>query len=323
MKKYTHAWLAFMAMKRLEFADYSQATTEKKLPRLQADAKQLVRWFKNYRDYVIEGAWYPDLVFKDMGTSHIIKYVPDPESSDKGFKKLPETIVMYKQRNESPLYGKPFTIKDGNLADRCEAICHDIVDNLKMLKTEDKGCPISPTNNHIAMRFFILSHYISDCHMPLHCDARSFSSGKNVHGMIEERWEKAIKKSYRIDKDNERYYYDPEGYPLKEKPTDLMLEVEEEAISRPYIHTWGTKNKNCWDYMSAISEYSYLKSYRMIPEGYDDKNLTPEVFDTLEGGLNFDRYSKEILSDAIDSIARVWLHVWARYREWANPADKQ
>ncbi|MBO6081449.1 MAG: hypothetical protein J6P46_00290 [Bacteroidales bacterium] len=315
MKKYTHAWLAFMAMKRLEFVDFSTQSD----PKLAEHAKSLVRWFKNYRDYVIEGAWYPDQVFKDMGTSHIIKYVPDPNSKDDVFKKLPSSLVCYAQGKKSPLYGKPFTIKDGNLADRCEAIAHDIVDNLKMLKTEEKGCPISPTNNHIAMRFFILSHYVSDCHMPLHCDARSFSSGKNVHAFIEKQWEDAIKKSYKIDKDNERFFYDPDGYPLQVKPTQLILDVEDETVNRPYQHSWGTKNKNTWDYMSSVSQYSYLKSYKMIPEEWNDSNLTTEIFQTLDGGVNFDQHSKDIFGDAIDSIARIWLHVWARYRTWAYP----
>lgn len=311
MKKFTHAWLAFMAIKRLEnviIDDKSKAE----------DAKSLVKWFKNYRDYVIDGSWYPDLIFKDMATSHIIKYTPDPESADHSFKKLPDTIIMYEQGKESPLYDKPFTIDGGNLADRCEAISHDIVDNLKMLHTEEKGCPISPTNNHIAMRFFILSHYVADCHMPLHCDSRSFSSGDDIHGYIEKQWDNMIKKAYDIDTANNRFYYDPKGYPLKKKPSQLILDIEEEIVNRRYSHGWGSKNSNTWDYISAISQYSYLKSYRMIPEGYDGDNLTSDIFKTLEGGINFDRYSFEILSDAVDSIARIWLHIWSRYRSWCK-----
>ena len=309
MKKYTHAWLAFMAIKRLEKVTITD-------PQKADDARSLVKWFKSYRDYVIDGAWYPDLIFKDMATSHIIKYIPDPESADSKFKNLPSTIIMYDQGKRNPLYGKPFRIEGGNLANRCEAISHDIVDNLKMLRTEEKGCPISPTNNHIAMRFFILSHYIADCHMPLHCDARSFSSGDDLHGYIEKQWDNLIKKSYEIDTASNRFFYDPEGYPLKKKPSQVMLDIEAEIVSREYNHSWGTKNSNTWDYMSTISQYSYLKSYQMIPEGYDDSNLDVKTFKTLEGGINFDRYTFEILSDAVDSIARVWLHIWSRYRNW-------
>ena len=330
MKMYTHAWLAFMAMKRLQFVDYADAissTDPGKLERLKADAKSLVRWFKSYRDYVIEGAWYPDQVFKDMGSSHIIKYEPGADIEKPQYKHLPDSIEMGKQAKQSTVYKKAFTIKEGNLADRCEAISHDIVDNLKMLRTEDKGCPISPTNNHIAMRFFIQSHYIADCHMPLHCDVRPFSSGKDLHGKIEEKWEDAIKKTYRIDKDNNRFFYDPDGYPLlTDKPDPLMLAVEEEIVKRGYLHSWGTKNKSTWDYMSAVSEYSYLKAYRMIPfevSKTDAKDVSWDDFLKMEGGVNFSQYSREILADAVDSIARIWLHVWARYREWVTPYKKE
>ena len=57
MKKYTHAWLAFMAIKRLQYADIPEANRD--------DAKSLVKWFHDYRDFVIKGAWYPDHVLCD------------------------------------------------------------------------------------------------------------------------------------------------------------------------------------------------------------------------------------------------------------------
>lgn len=310
MKQYTHAWLAFMAIKRLQYATIPED--------LKADADALVKWFHDYRDFVIKGSWYPDKVFKDMSTSHIIKYRPDPKSTDDRFKKLPRTLKMYQLGQKSPLYKKPFTIEDGNLADRCESLAHAIIDSFKMLRMEERGNPISPSNNHIAMRFFILSHYIADCHMPLHCDCRAFSSGENIHGFIESEWDKQVKKSYQIDTANERFFYDPAGYPLQKKITPLMQQVEEDLVNREYLHPWGTGNKNTWDYMSALSEYSYLMAYRMIPEQYDEKNLTKELYQTTEEWQHFEEYSRYIFSDAIDSIARVWLHVWARYRKWAS-----
>lgn len=308
MKKYTHAWLAFMAIKRLEFAEIPAANKD--------DAKTLVKWFRNYRDFVIEGSWYPDEVFKDMATSHVIKYKPNTEAGKRTFKKLPTTMELYKLGKKSPLYGKEFEILSGNLADRCEALSHSIVDCFKMLHSEEKGCPISPSNNHIAMRFFIMSHYIADCHMPLHCDSRSFSSGDDLHAYLESQWETQIKKSYKVDTDNERFFYDPDGYPLPDNIKPLMQAVEEDLKNRKFQYGWGTGNNNAWDYMSAISEYSYLMSYRMIPQGYDDTNLTKELYKSMPEWEHFEEYSRYIFSDAIDSIARAWLHVWARYRSW-------
>ena len=310
MKKYTHAWLAFMAIKRLQYADIPEANRE--------DAQSLVKWFHDYRDFVIEGSWYPDEVFKDMATSHVIKYRPSNENREQTFKKLPKNMKIYTLGQKSPLYKKPFVIEAGNCADRCESIAHSIIDCFKILRMEDRGTPIATTSNHIAMRFFILSHYIADCHMPLHCDNRSFSSGSNIHGFIESQWDTQVKNSYSIDTANNRFFYDPDGYPLPKKPTPLILAVENDLVNREYIHPWGTGNGNTWDYISAVSEYSYLMSYRLIPDSYNEENLTKEVFKTTETFQRFDEYSQYILSDAIDSIARVWLHVWARYRAWAK-----
>lgn len=310
MKKYSHAWLAFMAIKRLQYGPIPEE--------LKEDANSLVKWFHDYRDFVIEGSWYPDEVFKDMATSHVIKYRPAEGTDEQKFKKLPKTMRLYALGQKSNLYKKPFTIESGNCADRCESIAHSIIDNFKILRMEDRGCPLATTGNHIAMRFFILSHYIADCHMPLHCDCRSFSSGANIHGFIESEWDKQVRKSYNIDIPNNRFFYDPAGYPLYAKPTPLIQAVEDDILTREYLHPWGTGNNNTWDYISAISEYSYLMSYRLIPAEYDDKNLTKDVYLGTEAYSKLEEYSRAILCDAVDSIARVWLHVWARYRTWAK-----
>ena len=319
MKKYSHAWIAFMAIKRLEVI---ATTTDEKVikgvsDKVRTEAKALVKWFKDYRDFVIKGAWYPDDVFKDMGTSHIVKYSPVQKGEDVTFRKLPDTHSIFKMMSKkSPLHNKAFIISGGNCADRCEALSHSIIDNFKMLTREEKGCPLATTGNHIAMRFFILSHYIADCHMPLHCDSRSFSSGTNIHGSIEGVWEKAISSAYKIDKDNNRFFYDPDGYPLPLKASDFTTNVENEIATRKYKHDWGTGNGNVWDFMSAVSQYSYLFSYYLIPQDFKNSQSMDAFTTNTEWGQNFDTYSTMVFSDAIDAVARIWLHIWIKYRDW-------
>ena len=318
MKKFTHAWLAFMAIKRLE----SKAIPEMEgSNELYPHAQALVKWFKDYRDFVISGAWYPDDVFKDMSTSHIVKYIPIESEENRVFKKLPQTMEIYNlMKMTSPLYGKQFTIDSGNACDRCESLAHNIVDDFKTQHKEEKGNPIAPLNNNIAMRFFILSHYIADCHMPLHCDQRPFSNDNyDVHAAIEKLWENEVTKSYKLDRPNLRFFYDPDGYPLKtSKCSDLILEVEKRIVEREYKHGWGVGNNNTWDYMSAITEYSYLMAYNWFPKGTDPDTLTSDEFKTMDAYLNWEEDAIKIFCDAIDSIARVWLHVWIRYRKWAK-----
>jgi hypothetical protein len=121
-----------------------------------------------------------------------------------------------------------------------------------MQESEDKGSPISPTDNHVATLFFMLSHYIADAHMPLHCDNRTFANS----------------------------------------------------------------NDNTWDYMTAITQYSYLLSYKMLPSKYSDSNCTISTISNADPNYDFNAYSKIILSDAIISIAKVWFRVWNKYQKW-------
>ena len=316
MKKYTHAWLAMMAMKRIEKA---------KIPaRQQDDAKALITWFKNYRDFVLSGAWYPDAVFKDMSTSHIVKYKPDPSGTSGYFRLMPPTLQLYKYGLNSDMYGKPYILeKRHNICDRCEAFTESLIDSFKILSVENGGSPIVPSNNHIAMRFFILSHYIADCHMPLHCDARSFYNKNEVHAFIEDEWDKQVRASYKIDEDNERFFYDPEGYPLPlEGKTELIKYVEEELEKREFIWSWGAGCNNTWDYMSGISQYSYLFAYRLVPADHVPDEISKELYrNSAAYKEHFTEYSKVILGDAVESIAKVWLHAWGRYRDWFRDTE--
>lgn len=310
MKQYTHAWLSFMAIKRLEKAQIPS--------NYQKRIQSFIKWFKNHRDFVIQGAWYPDAIIKDMAKSHILKYKPDENSKENRFRKLPRDFKIYKVGKESIYYKKTYTIDKGNLPDRCEAIAHSIVDNLKMQESEDKGSPISPTDNHVATLFFMLSHYIADAHMPLHCDVRAFSDGNDIHAHIEKNWDDIIRKCYKIDLANERFYYTPEGYPLKVNSNAVVDWIEQEIIARPFSIGWGNGNKNTWDFMAAITQFSYLVAYKMIPSNYDENNLDWNTFKTMNTGYTFEEYSKYILIDAIDSISKVWFKVWNKYQKWLS-----
>lgn len=308
MKQYSHAWLAFMAIKRIEKVTIPSGSKN--------DAKTLLKWFKNHRDFVLKGSWYPDAIIKDMATSHVLKYRPDDKSQYNTFETLPSEYHLLKIGKDCEYFNKGYTIESGNLPDRCEAIAHSIVDNLKMQESEDKGSPISPTDNHIATLFFMLSHYIADAHMPLHCDARSFSDKDDIHAQMEKKWDDAIRECYDLDLDNERFFYDPEGYPLKKKNDKVIDWLESEIITRKFTTNYGKDNNNTWDFMKAITQYSYLTAYKMIPANYDESNLNWKTFEGLKTGYSFEDYSKYIMIDSIDSIAKVWLRVWGRYQDW-------
>jgi len=315
MKKYTHAWLAFKAIERLEKASLEPAD--------RTVANSLIEWFKNHRDGVIRGAWYPDTMIRDNASSHILKIAPvKKNASPYLFKSLPKEYLISDLTKTSPLLAESFTIdKKTNLPDRCESMTHSVVDHLKTRECEDKGSPVSPNDNQIALLLFMLSHYVADGHVPFHCDARQFSEGENLHGHVEDVWDETIDQCYRIDKPNERFFYNPGGYPLQNPSSvaayesSFLKKVDDNLGLRTFSKNFGADNNNVWDFMSAICQRSFVHSYSLIPEAYDHTNVTLGNWQSLSS-LPFEDSTIAVLSDAIDSISRIWFRLWQRYLKW-------
>ena len=313
MKKFTHAWLAFMAIKRLEDAGLSATDGEY--------AQSLIEWFRRHKDGVIRGAWYPDSIIKDNGNSHVLKFAPG--GTETKFKPLPKTYLSYKYGEDSPLRRLAFKVVDpqDNLPDRCESIAESVIDHLKIQESEDKGSPVSPTDNQVALLLFMLSHYVADAHMPLHCDGRAFSEGEDIHARVEKAWEDEMEGYYKIDRSNGRFFYDPGGYPLRDSSHDreyqlsFLKKVGDELGGREFLISWGGENKNVWDFMVAVCQHSYLLAYCFFPQQYNPGDVTLKNWQSL-GTISFPDLSVAVLADAIDSIARVWFRVWRRYENW-------
>ena len=86
-------------------------------------------------------------------------------------------------------------------------------------------------------------------------------------------------RSRQRDDTNERFFYDPNGYPLRDLTKDdeyqfsFLKTVEDRLTRRDFLMGHGEGNNNTWDFMKAICQYSYLLSYEFIPEGYDHKYI--------------------------------------------------
>lgn len=167
----------------------------------------------------------------------------------------------------------------------------------------------------------MLSHYVADGHMPLHCDSRSFSDSPNIHGHIEGLWEHAVEAHYWIDEKNERFLYGPGGYPLRQAdpPEDfdgsVLARVQDDLAGRPFFKTWGSGNRNVWDFMTAVCQHSYLMAYALIPQGQTPDTVTAANLDGLDDDVSLDDWSAAVLDDAVDAIARIWLRIWQRYKK--------
>ncbi len=282
MKKYTHAWIAFKAIERLRSASLTDEN--------RAFADYLIEWFQSYKDGVIRGAWYPDEIIKDNSTSHIMKIAPfkpvgaihespSPTEPEFKFRVLPSSSLLYRTGRASPLHNRAYTLDDKyNLPERCEALSHAVIDNLRIMEREPKGSALAPTNHHAALILFMLSHYIADAHMPMHCDARPGDLGTfDLHAAVEQVWEEEVVRYYGIDRYHQRFLYNEQGFPsLKDEPgfaASILKSVEDELAAREFQITYGQGNGNVREYMLAVSQYSYLLAHTWLPAGYDPARL--------------------------------------------------
>jgi hypothetical protein len=341
MHQYTHAWLAFMAIKRLEKVALGKNEPDNKY------ASGLIDWFKNNRDCVVQGAWYPDKVIKDNSSSHILKILPYDQGNKEyidekvkknqvklvppeGFKILPPEYLCYKNWGEkSALREKSFAVDlKTNLPDRCESFTETVIDHIKMQTLENRGSPVSPTSNQVAFLLFMQSHYIADAHVPLHCDGRSFNEENKFHSDLEEVWEKDIKDICERDLTNKkspRFVYDKSGYPavIEKKFNGSYLEDVWKDMGTRDLGKMDSyflsSNNNVWDFMSAICQNSYLVSYHFFaPEKLDDPKNPDFNKWVANNNHSLDELSYAVLADAADSIARIWLRCWRRVEVWKS-----
>jgi hypothetical protein len=358
MHQFTHAWLAFLAIKRLakvvEKSKLPEVDQKFKLSETEREyAESLIAWFHNNKDGVIQGAWYPDTVIHDNSTGHILKITPYDEAKKEaiekevkenrmkviypaGFKSLPEEYAHFSELGKDyELRKKPCVVDLGtNLPDRCESLTHTVIDHFKIQWQEEKGSPVSPTSNQVALLFFMQSHYVADAHVPVHCDSRDFSHGKKLHAKLEDAWEKKVTACFEIDTSdskNPRFFYDTEGYPLvtdEKEYKDSYLETADTDVIKRKIGSidslFKSENNNVWDFMSAVCQNSYLLSYYFFDPA-EIPEPTQAVFADWESAHpeQFKKLSAAVLADAADSIARVWLRSWRRFDVWKTDRIKE
>ncbi len=357
MKAIAHAWLALMALERLKKPKKTDVFKRSFLggnfksyflgddfdDHFQKQAESFVKFFDKRKDSFLRGAWFPDSVIADNLTGgHTLKLKKPTTEKEKEeakeFKnRIPEHLTSLEKLGikESRLKEKVYRRSKYVLPDRCEALTHAIRDMVLIQKEEEKGSELIFNNNQITLYFLMLSHYLSDAHVPPHCDARDFYGPSTIHPDMEKYWDKEIKKFYEFDKKRKTFDYDLDGAPelIKDEKKRELFEnsVLYNVINELSNRKWelkkekgkfaskkilGKGNKKVYDYAKAVCFISYLVSTDFIPE-----NVREEEYKKMK--ILKDPYYKEkleklsvyVLADAIDSIALIWLLTWDRYNK--------
>ena len=335
MKQQAHAWVALQAFKLLEERDVAPKLTEM-LAYYLADA-----W---------EGAWLPDTLIVDMAYGHTYKMaheeavlgfdVSDEDWLRKSHSQLDDELSGRRRCldyvEDSDALDHPYKSHPkhgGHLPNRVIALSHSISDMLKMadypigfyakgklshvyegnLADQDlKGLSQSPnfSARQIAVMFFMLSHYVCDAHMPLHCDLRDYGGDrsaprlpKDLHPSIEEKWETYLPpKETLILHEYKRRSVDevcalPSGSIIKTGPGEAYA----------FANLTRAKGDE-WEEMVYTCRLSYAVARKWIDARYADVD---ELI--AHDPAEWDHVTNCIFHDAVLSVARLWRKAWDRF----------
>jgi len=305
MKHNSHVYVASKAIELMYVALYNLRYTNgrkvknDKAEKMRAKAKILRRFLEYHRDRITEAAWAPDDVLNDKSQYHTFKLFTASEFTDwKKFAKEP-----HKKGNKTY-----YRISGGGgLAYKIDHLAK-IINNIMKLRNYND----SYTMEHVMYMYLLLSHYVVDAHVPMHCDIRDDKPAKNAknkpvggkyyknswHGTIEDKWEKACSPV--------GFYEEMEGLEHPQnyiKMTDMSERVtfridNDEHIDA--IRTYSVKDDDLMDFVIDICIKSKERSMDLFPQQNPD-NVDMDKLNSMTG---------DIFSDAIGNLISIWVCMW-------------
>ena len=372
LKQRAHAWVALRALKMLD--DWNKAPKLVELISSYVSEIWDGAWLPDIRLYDMNyGHIYkmdsdPNYIYRDLDKEkRFIKSYNELDDQLVG-KRLCLDYIKGFDELKKPYRSHPKI--GGHLPNRVIALSHNIGDMLKMSDyplakhcqkykkkkkgnielldasgnkkylTERKLSNLSNSPNfsarHIALMLFILSHYICDAHMPLHCDLRDFKIPrkgeripKNIHVWTEKFWESSFpnketliltkysKKTLAnilevpkdslisIDKPNSKYKLSSSvNKTLKgDEWTEMIYTTR---VSYGVARKWISETSNWFDlHKQHFRKYSAFKNCILQGNGFGDGFFVED----------FVHVTNSIFHDVIESIARIWYKAWKRFIE--------
>lgn len=365
MKQQAHAWVALRALKLID--DWGGAEELTRMLSFYLHDVWDGAWLPDIR---IVDMSYGHIYKMDSDPSVIYKKLSQEEwfikSADDLKKSLAGKRLCIDYISGCPELTKPYRShpkEGGHLPNRVIAISHMIGDMLKMSnfplalyakkkkqvkdssnrsitiadqKIQDLSKSPNFTAREIALIFFMISHYVCDAHMPLHCDLRDFSPSKkwykwkrrlpeDLHPWIEKYWEESFppKKSllltaYTKDTLNEIV--------IDKMPKNSIIKIDQD----PKYKLSGKVNKSLkgdeWNEMVYTTRVSYAVARKWISNNENWNSLMPKTYGKFKTRLSkeqgfgdgafvedFEDVTNRIFHDTVESIARIWYTSWKRF----------
>lgn len=316
MKHNTHIYLA---AKAIEFTKQSvdntilengKHLTRSRKTRERNMATDRQRILKYYQDWISEASWAPDDILCDNDPYHIFKLFMDDEFPNHGLVDKPkferDGVVYYKFA--------------GGLPYRIDHFAQQIMSMSKLRDYNDQF-----DLRQIMYNYLLISHYVVDAHVPMHCDLRDDPptkgrdtepsrrkgsdkpSGKymdkDAHGKLEQLWDNAvtpvaireeiIPRAWAKDRVDNTKYSDDVSFCLGDCKKG-------QAIRVPIISGTGLMR-----FMIDVCIESKKRGRKLFPLDNPKKRNDDILAKT----------TREIFADCIGNLMAVWRYIWVRHQE--------
>ncbi|VAV85486.1 hypothetical protein MNBD_DELTA01-1168 [hydrothermal vent metagenome] len=314
MKHNTHIYLAAKAIEFMrEGLGNIRHAKSKKEPKnkrnISAQGKTLQRMLMHYEEVISEASWAPDDILNDKAQFHTFKLFTERD--------FPGASAFAKETHKNKDNENYYRIKGGGgLPYKIDHLARVIADMDKLRRYNDR-CSMQ----QIMYQYLMISHYIVDAHVPMHCDIRDDKPSKkdktkpkngkyysgSLHGKIEGLWDKAVtpvaireeilkptnkKESAKATELSEAVTFD-----LKNK--DHLAEIKPLLIS----------DKDVLGYMINTCIRTKDRSLDLFPVASPDN--------WNEAG--FPAMTREIFAETIGTLISVWIWIWLK----SHPIDKK
>jgi len=314
MKHNTHIYLAAKAIELTRQSvdnmhdGHHKYVTRYKKTKERRSATQQQRILQYYQDLIEEATWAPDDVLRDNDPNHIFKLFTDEEFPNHGLSDRP----TFKKENK--IYYK-FA---GGLPYRVDHVARSVISMCKLREFNDQF-----DMKQIMYQYLLLSHYVADAHVPMHCDlrddppkegrtpdpSRRKGTGKprgkymrnDAHGKLEELWDKAVTP----------VAIEEEIFPrtwTKERidKTDLSDDVSftfKDCKKGGEVQVITIPPNGLMNFMIDICIQSKIRGQKLFPLDNPKKRDDSVLKET----------TREIFAGCIGSLLSIWRYIWSQH----------
>jgi len=307
MKHNTHIYIALKAIEfLLESCDNLHTMSNRKASSkssslIKRNAKELQRLLLYHKDQIDEASWAPDDVLNDKALFHTFKLFTTDEFNDV------ENHFNDQFEHNGKTYYK--ITKGGGLPYKVDHLARMIADIVKLRNYNDHF-----TQKESFYLYLLISHYIVDAHVPMHCDVRDdppsskdTSKPRNgsylkssVHGKIEKIWEDAVM-PVAIEEEIIQPVREKDFKEKSDLSEDVVFDLNNKDHTR-FIKPVIIGNTSIMQFMIQVCIATKERSLKLFPLD-EPNNWKKETLKSM---------TREIYADAIANLISVWLWMWTR-----------